>query len=113
VGVMNWTEYISWRTSDKIMMIEARTRFELSNCARKLGLVYSYFGPRYTSHLPNRCWDIVGRKVSSVEKKILELRGKDNEEIVERDKKRKCEAEAEREHRQALKGHGPCRQEQE
>jgi hypothetical protein len=32
-----------------------------------------------------------------VEKKVLELRGKDNEDIVERDKKRKREAEAKRE----------------
>jgi hypothetical protein len=86
----NFPTATSGADEDKIMMIEANTRFELSDCARKLGLVYSYFGPRYIpSHQPYQCWDVVGRKASSVEKKILELRGKDNDNIKERDKKRK------------------------
>jgi hypothetical protein len=92
----NFPTGTSGADEDKIMMIEANTRFELSNCARKLGLAYSYFAPRYMVS-PYQCWEIVGRRASSVEKKKLELRGKDNENIEECDKKRKREEEAKRE----------------
>jgi hypothetical protein len=92
----NFPTGTSGADEDKIMMIEANTRFELSNCARKLGLAYGYFAPRYMVS-PYQCWEIVGRRASSVEKKKLELRGKDNENIEECDKKRKREEEAKRE----------------
>jgi hypothetical protein len=55
------------------MLIAANTHFELSSCARRLGLAYNYF---YPHHIES--WEIVTHPAFSVEKKTSELRSKDN-----------------------------------